>query len=89
MKILKFSATWCNPCKALKQNLSEYAGDYEVVEYDADTHMEEFTKFGIRNIPTLIAVNDNDEVMATRKGAVTLEEFEDWIKSIEDGTVVV
>jgi len=85
MKILKFSASWCNPCKALKQNLSQYEGDYEIVEYDADEHMEEFTKYGVRNIPTLIAVNYDNEVMVTKKGSLTLGEFEDWIKEIEDG----
>lgn len=89
MKILKFSASWCSPCKVLKQNLQEYKGDYELVNYDADEHMEEFAKYSIRNIPTLIAVNDEGSVISTKKGGLTLGEFEDWIKDIENGTLDV
>lgn len=89
MKILKFSATWCDPCKNLHKNLAKYKGDYEIVSYDFEEDPEIFVKYSIRSMPTIIAVNDAGESLATKKGNMTVEEFDSWIKDIEDGRLVL
>ena len=38
MKLLKFYADWCGPCKVLTRNLDQAKIEYESI--DADTHEE-------------------------------------------------
>ena len=61
MKVLKFGAEWCMPCKVLNKNLENFT-DCEVVKYDVDDVDEDMlSQFKIRNIPVTILLNNNDE----------------------------
>lgn len=88
MKILKFSAVWCAPCRALKSQLESYNG-YEIEDKDFDTHNADFKKYGVQNMPTLIIVDESETEIARRVGGCTLGQFEDWIKTVEDGKLEV
>ena len=83
-KILKFSANWCAPCKALASQLVNY-NKHEIVSYDMDQNPEEFTKHYVRNLPTVIFINNSGKEISRRIGSLTLSEFENWVKeAIED-----
>ena len=70
-KILKFGAKWCSPCKVLDQELDKLEAKYDVqierIDIEEDT--EQARKYGVRSVPTLIAVNDSG-VPGTQVGGV-------------------
>ncbi len=83
MKILKFSAEWCSPCRMLSAQLSKYNG-YDILNYDFSDNENEFNQFNVKNIPTLIVVNDENLELDRKTGSITLEQFEEWLKKIEN-----
>lgn len=68
-KILKFSAEWCGPCKALKQNLKSV--DFPIEEHDISEEYDLAAEYGIRSIPTLIYVDENGKTLHRSVGLVT------------------
>jgi thioredoxin 1 len=63
-EILYFSAAWCGPCKQLSPVMerlkSEGKINYKKINVDTDTLLS--PKYGVRNIPTLILLNNGNEV---------------------------
>ena len=63
-EILYFSASWCQPCKQLAPVMerlkSEGKINYKKINVDTDTLLS--PKYGVRNIPTLILLNNGNEV---------------------------
>ena len=80
MKLLKFSASWCQPCKALAGNMKHVDfGDVEVKEIDIDENFEEAKQYGIRGVPTLVLVENGVEVKRT-SGVLMADKIEEFIK---------
>lgn len=73
-KILKFSASWCNPCKVLKQNLEGFTR-VPVEEIDCEEHPDISQKYNVRNVPTLVYLNDKDEVVDRTIGLQTIDQI--------------
>jgi thioredoxin 1 len=62
MEVLRFTASWCQPCKALAQQLEELGLDKDVTVVDIDEQQDLAIQYGVRSVPTLIAVDNNKEV---------------------------
>ncbi|MDP2188376.1 MAG: thioredoxin [Sphingobacteriaceae bacterium] len=71
--LVDFWAEWCGPCRMVGPIVEELAGEYEgkavVGKVDVDSNPGISTKFGIRNIPTLL-VFMNGEIVDKQVGAV-------------------
>lgn len=71
--LIDFSATWCQPCRAIAPLVNQLAGEYEgkvkVTTIDIDESPGTAGKFGIRGVPTLIMVKGG-EVVGQQVGAV-------------------
>jgi thioredoxin 1 len=69
---IKFGANWCGPCKALEPALNKFEEAnitrVKVHRLDVDTDFEEASKYGIRNIPTLLFFK-NGELVDKQVGA--------------------
>ena len=79
-QLLKFSASWCQPCKALAGNMKYVDfGDVEVKEIDIDENFEEAKQYGIRGVPTLVLVENGVEVKRT-SGVLMADKIEEFIK---------
>jgi thioredoxin len=62
MTILDFYADWCNPCKSLAPVLDKVASErgIEVVKVNIEDDEEELSvRHGVRNIPTVVVLNDD------------------------------
>lgn len=59
IEILKFSATWCGPCRVLAQTLKDVEG---ITNIDIDKDRETPGKYGIRSVPTMVFLKDGVEV---------------------------
>lgn len=78
-KLLKFSATWCGPCKMLSGSLSHANLDgVELVEIDIDDNMEMAAKYNIRGVPTMILL-ENDAEIQRKSGVLMADEIEEFI----------
>lgn len=77
MKVLKFSADFCQPCKDLTRQLDQLGVKYE--EFDLDTDHQKFKAFGIRNVPTLVLLDDNGIEMQRLTGATSMAKLKAFI----------
>ncbi len=77
-KIIRFTASWCGPCKSLAQTLEQIETNVPIEVIDIDVHPEIATEYGIRGVPTLVMVEENN---ATKRlvGSKTKQELEAFI----------
>lgn len=79
MRIEKFGAVWCGPCKVMDRNLDEFAKKHpEVIinRHDVDDEEEEVANLGIKSVPTTF-IYDNEGVLLNRfVGVVTVAQLE-------------
>ena len=62
-QLLYFSAEWCGPCKTLGPVLDEVRRQIPVVKHNVDyTDPNVLQKYGVRNIPTVILIENGQEV---------------------------
>tara|TARA_B100000809_G_scaffold265853_1_gene326052 strand:+ start:4130 stop:4447 length:318 start_codon:yes stop_codon:yes gene_type:complete len=77
--LVDFWAVWCGPCRMVGPVVEEIANDYEgqaiVGKVDVDNNPEIASKFGIRNIPTILFMKNGEvvdkQVGAAQKSALT------------------
>lgn len=64
--LVDFSATWCQPCKALAPTIdkvaAEYKGKLDVYKVDIDQAEDAAGSFNIQSVPTCIFFRDGKEV---------------------------
>ncbi|GCD79207.1 thioredoxin [Schleiferia thermophila] len=72
--LVDFWAEWCGPCRVIAPTIEELAKDYEgkavVGKLNVDNNMSIASKFGIRNIPTLL-IFKNGEVVDKHVGVAS------------------
>ena len=68
MKVLKFSAEWCNPCKQMNEWLKTQDYDHDIVKVPIETNQDMVNQYGIRSVPTMVMLNENDTVKKTIVG---------------------
>ena len=77
-KILYFSAAWCGPCKTLGPIIESLAGQINYQKVDVDNNQDLSIQYGVRNIPTLILLDENGEVKGRKVGLQTKQNILDF-----------
>jgi thioredoxin 1 len=76
--MVDFWAEWCGPCRMIAPFVEEMAGEFEgkavVVKCDVDSSPGVASKYGIRNIPTVLFFKGG-EVADKQVGAVPKANF--------------
>ncbi len=75
-KVLKFSASWCSPCKELARRLE--AMGQEVEEIDVDANEELAAQYGIRGVPTMVMLDDAGKEISRLVGSKSTPDLIDW-----------
>jgi thioredoxin 1 len=57
--ILYFTASWCGPCKALAPRMAKLADQINYRKIDVDSNQDLSMKYGVRNVPSLVLVDEN------------------------------
>lgn len=78
MKILRFTASWCGPCKSLAMNLEEANLQIPIEVVDIDIHSDVAVEYGVRGVPTLVMLDENIEVKRL-VGSKTVKELKEWV----------
>ena len=81
MKLIKFSAEWCSPCRVLNEHL-KVSGLYNKLEHidvDDNANDELLVKYKIRGIPTILLVNEDGDVQKSVQGNITLDQVKAMI----------
>lgn len=76
--VVDFWAEWCGPCKMIAPVVEELSGEYSgkvnIGKIDVDENNEVSSRFGIRNIPTILFFKNGQlvdkQVGATQKSAL-------------------
>ena len=83
--VVDFWATWCGPCKQIGPAIEELAAEYEgkvtIGKCDIEENDDLVSKFGIRNVPTVLFIK-NGEVVDKQVGAAEKSVFQAKIDSL-------
>lgn len=77
-RVLRFTASWCQPCKMLARTLEEVNTVVPIEVVDIDVHSEVASDYGIRGVPTLVMLDGNIE-MKRISGTVIKKDLERWL----------
>ncbi|MDH6353840.1 thioredoxin 1 [Dysgonomonas sp. PH5-45] len=81
--VIDFWAEWCGPCRLIGPIIDELATEYDgkviIGKVDVDNNDEITSKYGIRNIPTVLFFK-NGELADKQVGAAQKADF---VKKIE------
>lgn len=81
MKLLKFYAPWCAPCKGLSLVI---AGAQEKItlpieEVNIDEDIDTAVKYGVRSVPTLVVVDDQGNMVKKNVGVLNEAQLLDFL----------
>jgi len=77
MKILKFYADWCAPCRSLSDTVESVRDQIALAvdEINIDTDSARAVQYNVRAVPTMIIVDDSDTEIRRHSGHMTAAEL--------------
>jgi thioredoxin 1 len=75
MKLIYFSAPWCGPCKTFGPIMEQVSRTYQVQKVNVDQDTTLSTKYGIRNVPTVVKVDANGNMVDKFVGVKSMEQI--------------
>jgi thiol-disulfide isomerase/thioredoxin len=71
MIVLKFSATWCGPCKQVAPIAAKAADanpDRIYMDVDVDENPEAAEEWGVQGVPTVIVLDESSQIADRKVG---------------------
>jgi thioredoxin 1 len=78
-QVIKFSASWCGPCKMLDKTLSTIETSIPISVVDIDSDPTLAAEYGIRSVPTLVMIDDDGNVSKRLTGNQPAEKLKEWL----------
>jgi thioredoxin 1 len=85
--VIDFWAEWCGPCRMVAPIIEQLAEEYKdnviVGKIDVDENNEATTKYGIRNIPTILFIKKGqvmDKIVGTADKRLFVDKINKLIK---------
>ena len=80
-QLFYFSAEWCVPCQTLGPIMDQISTQIPVQKFNIDYEADLITKYGVRNIPTVVLVENEQEV----RRFTGVKSYNDIIRFINNG----
>ena len=81
MKVLKFEASWCGPCKMLSRVLEDMELSVEVTPIDIEANRDLTIEYAIRGVPTCVLLDDTGVEIRRQSGSMTEVQFNKFINA--------
>lgn len=78
MKLIKLYSNSCGPCKVLENNLKQANIEHENVLVTSDKGEELVEKYNVRNIPTLLLLDDGNNLIKKFTGILTPDKLKEF-----------
>lgn len=86
IKVIKFGASWCAPCKTFEPVFKSIAKEYEdkaiFIEKDIEESEEDAEEYQIRSVPTLLFLDEKGSVLGKIIGTVNKETVIEKLESL-------
>lgn len=82
MKLIKFGAKWCGPCKAMVpivENVLNKNSSLEFEDIDIEDNINLTDSYNIKSVPTFVIVDNDDIEVARTSGSMSQTKFENWL----------
>ena len=83
--VIDFWATWCGPCRMVAPIIEELANEYDgkvtIGKCDVEEADDIAAEFGIRNIPTIVFMQDG-KIIDKIVGAASKSKIEEKVKAL-------
>ena len=76
-RFLYFSAPWCRPCRQLGPTMDQVALNYPVRKINIDENPLLAQQYKIKNIPTVLVIDDDGDVLSSKTGAYPAQTYID------------
>jgi thioredoxin 1 len=77
-KIIYFSAPWCGPCKVLGPTMEKLSSEFPITKINVDEDTNTSVKYGIRNVPTLVLVDQSGKELNRLIGNVSEQQIKQF-----------
>jgi len=67
-QLLYFTAPWCGPCQRIKPQIEQLLGQMPIRFIDVDRDKSAVDKYGVKNVPTVIMIDQQGNVMGRLVG---------------------
>jgi len=79
-KVYRFTASWCQPCKAMAKILEgANTGNIPIEVVDIDVFPDVAAEYRIRSVPTLVMVNEDGQALKTIVGVKSETILKEWL----------
>jgi thioredoxin 1 len=78
-QLFYFSADWCEPCQTLGPIMDQVSQKIQVQKINIDYEADLISKYGVKNIPTVILVEKGQELRRF-EGARSLQQILNFIQ---------
>lgn len=79
VKVLRFTASWCQPCKSLESLLNTIETKTPINKIDIDEDGDTPITFGVRSVPTMVKLDEHNNVIGKITGVPTKEKLMEFL----------
>lgn len=80
MKVVKYSATWCGPCKRFAPVAEKITGELGIPMESVD--IDETPDTGVMSVPTTRVYDKDGNLLDERQGAMPPGQFREWLTGL-------